>query len=164
MTPLSGQISMAQVRAEIGRAGAVSLNDDDVRTLAGVPPGEIGLDDLYGKSGPGSASTLAATGVSAYDMGQANGAGSFTAYATPAIETTGGTDPKAYLWSITVQDDDGFILADATAQTCTVSHSIGKYGYQGGCSLSCQVSDAAGGYVLVEGVRAEFDYQYGVPK
>lgn len=53
--PASGAISMAQVLAELQiaaptRAGPLSLNDADVRALAGVPSGAISMSDLYGKS------------------------------------------------------------------------------------------------------------------
>jgi len=46
---------MAQVLAELqvanaGRGYPISLNDTDVRTLAGVPSGAISMSNLYGKS------------------------------------------------------------------------------------------------------------------
>jgi hypothetical protein len=43
---------MNDVNLELGRAsgGTISLNDSDVRQLAGVPSGTISMDDLRGKS------------------------------------------------------------------------------------------------------------------
>lgn len=48
--PSTGSISMAQVRTELGLSGAISLNQGNVRTLAGRPSGTISLSDLRGKS------------------------------------------------------------------------------------------------------------------
>lgn len=50
--PSSGLISTNDINVELGRAAntAMSLNDADVRALAGVPSGAIGLSDFYGKS------------------------------------------------------------------------------------------------------------------
>jgi hypothetical protein len=48
----SGTISLSQVNTELGIAAttAISLNQANVRTLAGVPSGTIGMANLYGKS------------------------------------------------------------------------------------------------------------------
>lgn len=48
----TGTISLSQVNVELGLSGTatVSLNDVDVRDLAGVASGAISLDDLRGKS------------------------------------------------------------------------------------------------------------------
>jgi hypothetical protein len=53
--PSSGQISMNDVNVELDRSGTttISLNDADVRALAGVPSGQISLSNLYGKSNVG---------------------------------------------------------------------------------------------------------------
>lgn len=48
--PSTGSISMEQVRTELKRTGAISLNDPDVRKLAGKPNGIISMNDLRGKS------------------------------------------------------------------------------------------------------------------
>ena len=48
--PVSGTISLNQVNTELGMSGVISLNDTNVRTLAAVPSGIIGLDDLHGKA------------------------------------------------------------------------------------------------------------------
>ena len=48
--PTTGPISMDDVRFELDReASAISLNDTDVRTLAGKASGIITMHDLYGK-------------------------------------------------------------------------------------------------------------------
>lgn len=61
MTLPAGQISLSQVNGELGRAStaSLSLGDAAVRSLAGVPAGQIGLSNLQGKTlpapGPGPA-------------------------------------------------------------------------------------------------------------
>lgn len=48
--PTSGQISLLQVRTELGLSGQISLASGAVRSLAGVASGQIRLTDLRGKS------------------------------------------------------------------------------------------------------------------
>lgn len=52
MTLPTGTITMNDVNIELGRASGalISLNDTDVRTLAGKPSGTISMNDLRGKS------------------------------------------------------------------------------------------------------------------
>jgi len=50
-TPCSpNSISLAQVRTELGGSGVITMNDSDVRSLAGKPSGIITMDDLRCKS------------------------------------------------------------------------------------------------------------------
>ena len=48
--PSTGSISMSQVRTELGRSNTITLNDSDVRNLAGRTSGAISMSDLRGKS------------------------------------------------------------------------------------------------------------------
>ena len=52
MFPSSGKITMRQVNTELRRpaTNTISLNDTEVRTLAGKPTGTISMSDLRGKS------------------------------------------------------------------------------------------------------------------
>lgn len=52
MTTPTGTISMSDVNAELGKASTalISLNDGDVRNLAGKASGIISMDNLRGKS------------------------------------------------------------------------------------------------------------------
>jgi len=50
--PASGRISLTDIRTELGKVAgtSISLNDADVRALAGKTSGAISLSDFYGKS------------------------------------------------------------------------------------------------------------------
>ena len=50
MLPLSGIITMGMIATELGVNHSITLNDTNVRTLAGKPSGGISLFDFYGKS------------------------------------------------------------------------------------------------------------------
>jgi len=52
--PSSGQLTLADIAAELGRPGSqISLNDADVRALAGIPSGQIIMPyNFYGKAVP----------------------------------------------------------------------------------------------------------------
>ena len=48
--PGSGQISMGDIRTEIGLGGTVSLGQAEFRTLAGIGSGQIALSNFHGKA------------------------------------------------------------------------------------------------------------------
>lgn len=52
MTTPTGTIGMSDVNVELGKSSTalISLNDADVRSLAGIPSGTISMNDLRGKS------------------------------------------------------------------------------------------------------------------
>lgn len=83
--PTSGKISLAEVADALGRPGtAISLNDPDVRALAGKPTGPISLADLLGAEVAPAGATLVAGASDAsppHDVGfeQGDGVGSLTA-------------------------------------------------------------------------------------
>ena len=65
--PTSGQITLDQIHVEAGGSTGTEakMNDTDIRTLAGVPSGEISFSDLHGKS-------AAAVYVGAASLGPTN--------------------------------------------------------------------------------------------
>jgi hypothetical protein len=96
MTTPTGTISLSQVNTELGAASnaPISLNQSNVRTLAGVPSGPISMDNLRGKTNftftvsmSPTSQTLSGTTVNR----------SFAA--TTATASTG--TPTSYTWSIT---------------------------------------------------------------
>lgn len=64
MTLPAGTISMSQVNTELGRPATqgISLNDGQVRALAGKPSGAISMSDLRGKSSAVLSTTMTAGG------------------------------------------------------------------------------------------------------
>lgn len=156
--PTTGPISLAQIRAELGIGGVISLSRSEVRNLAGIATGTIGMASLRGKTGPGSGPAFSVMASNGAAFGDATGA-QFTAHATPSVAASGGTAPFSYVWTIAIQDDSGFAVTSANAATCDVSHTIGKYGYIGECTLTCIVNDNAGNTVTKTGILASFSYE-----
>jgi len=98
MTLPVGQISMNQVNVELGNSGTaqISLNQAAVRTLAGVPTGQIAMSNLQGKSNASyvSASGGTVTQSGSYKIHTFNGNGTFT---VNAVGNEAGSDTVDYL-------------------------------------------------------------------
>ena len=111
MTTPTGQISLNDVNVELGLAGTtlISMNQTNVRTLAGVPSGQISMQNLQGKSNRVALSyvysantanaSLNLSAISGYSAGKSDitvtiNAGVYiysTSTGTPALSLTGGT-------------------------------------------------------------------------
>lgn len=88
--PSSGAISLSQVNTELGKAAnaLISLNDADVRTLAGIPSGAIYMSNLRGKT----AETLVYNGT--LTVGTISGSSPLTkGYSALTSPTTGAISP-----------------------------------------------------------------------
>lgn len=99
--PCSGPISMSQVNTELGHTSTanISLNQADVRTLAGVPAGTISMSDLHCKSAPGSTPpTLPSATIEVFD-------------------STGGLDTNSWF-----NDNNITILTDATVAGANIDN------------------------------------------
>lgn len=90
----SGSISLSDINVELGRSSAatVSLDDGEVRTLAGVATGSLSLSTLYGKT----LFTISLFPDGGDAFGSAN-ARNFT------IECTGAPVGATYVWSFSNQ-------------------------------------------------------------
>lgn len=82
--PSSGVISMNDVNVELDRSGTttISLNDTNVRALAGVASGQISMSNLYGKSNVGENwSIVSAPALTLYGV-STDGAGNWSSSTT----------------------------------------------------------------------------------
>lgn len=77
MTTPSGQISLNDVNVELGLAGTttISMNQANVRALAGVPSGAISMQNLQNKSSRVSASATISANTSNYTLNTAKAPG-----------------------------------------------------------------------------------------
>jgi len=147
----SGPISFSDVLGELrianpGRASAISLNDSDVRALAGKPSGSISLSDLYGKS------SFTATGHDATGSGISSTSGG-TISVSPYVTVIGGSN-VTYQWSITASNIS-VTLGNANSSYCTVSRSYAKLsdGFFN-VTLQCVVTNGNGASITISGINA----------
>lgn len=91
MTLPTGTISMSQVNTELGLTSTtlISLNQTNVRTLAGVPSGAISMNDLRGKSAFTFAFNSGATFSGASSSALVTAEASFTFSSNGAIALVG---------------------------------------------------------------------------
>jgi hypothetical protein len=154
----SGVISLTDVMNEIrlvnpGRAYPISLGDADVRALAGVPSGAIGLSNLYGKS---SYIPMNVTGNS--DSQSASSASGGTVTCHPSVSVTNGSGGYTYSWSFT-SNPNSCGLGASTSAACNVSHSYTTNAFGGAtATLQCVVTDNTGHVVTASGITAALDW------
>lgn len=95
--PTSGIITFADINIELGKSAtdSISLNDSDVRSLAGVPSGTIRMSDFYGKS---AAAPLSASIDPDFVSGNCNGNSCTATTGAATVTVIGGNSPYSYQW------------------------------------------------------------------
>lgn len=79
----------------------------------------------------------------------------YTGYCYPSVVVSGGTGSFTYAWSFT-SNPFACGLSSASASTCSVSHSITKFGFDGSAVLQCVINDSAGQSLTIGNVTATF--------
>ena len=146
--PSTGPISLANVNVELGLSSTtnISLNQTNVRTLAGVPSGTISLSNLYGK-------TFAPTISISPDPLQTtiSGGGSVTSGAATAT-ASGGAGGYTYAW--TYVSGDSFTINSPTSASTTFTTTLVSGGYKLG-NYRCTVT--SGGATASADIQVIFD-------
>lgn len=150
--PSSPPLSMAQVLAELrtsnpGRGLPLSLNDADVRALAGRPSGFIQMADLLGKSVSAPLSVQKNNGATYWDS--TNGGGQAS---TPvSVTVLSGTAPFSYSWAMAPGSDPRVSIINGQGTSgVTVTASFGRNTLgQYSVLVNCTVTDGAGKSITV---------------
>lgn len=145
---LGGSITNRSVNLELGQSATaqISMNDANVRTLAGVPSGAITLTtDFYNKS-----NTLAITISPASTYTTRTGSGSLTS-STSTGSASGGAGGYTYAW--TYVSGDSFTINTSSTAATTFTTSLGVNVYKSGtyrCTVTDSVSATAYADTLIE--------------
>lgn len=152
MTLPAGQISFGQVNTELGLSATatISLNDAAVRSLAGVPSGQIAMSNLQGKSN--AAYFMGIFGTVNYSnnlngLTVSSGGDLYLVGACNIAGTSGVAENVKYSPSGAIQFQKGYQKANSGAKFTTASIATdGSSFYAGGT-----INEAAGGdnYVMV---------------
>ena len=149
--PSTGAISLGQVNTELGLSAtaAISLNQSNVRGLAGVASGAIGMSSLRGKSAVSvtmnKSKTFAGGSASRYDKW------------TLTLNVTGGT---ATAWSWAASGPYGYVQSGGAAATCEVwgpAYDSGGFTSFSNESVSCYVTVGGVQYYVSDAI----DITYG---
>ena len=141
--PTSGGLNFQQINIELGKPATspISLNDANVRALAGKPSGPISFGDLLGKS---SYTPMSAT---LYDVdmdGQANASSPYTMTYPISIAVYNGLAPFSFTWSHVSGSGSVDVVNSASS---TIRMPVPRYGTSGDIRtqvVQCTVTDAKG--------------------
>ena len=122
MTTPTGTISMSDVNVELGKSSTatISLNDTDVRILAGIPSGTISMNDLRGKTykakylGIASYNATATIPIKVYAWSESSGFGSMFANPSSLPDNLTGRG-----WSISANPTSTALALGTTTGTST---------------------------------------------
>lgn len=146
--PSTGPISLANVNVELGLSSTtnISLNQTNVRTLAGISSGTISLNSLRGKSFAPSIS------ISPSDLYTSiSGGGSVTSAAATAT-ASGGAGGYTYAW--TYVSGDSFTINSSTSASTTFTTTLVSGGYKLG-NYRCTVT--SGGATASADIQVVFE-------
>jgi hypothetical protein len=146
--PSTGPISLANVNVELGLSSTtnISLNQTNVRTLAGVPSGTISLSNLYGKS---NALAITISPSSLYTT--RSGAGSVTSAAATG-SGTGGAGGYTYAW--TYVSGSSYTINSSTSASTTFTTNLVAEQYKSGV-YRCTVT--SGGVTASADIQVDFE-------
>lgn len=146
--PSTGPISLANVNVELGLSSTtnISLNQTNVRTLAGISSGTISLSNLRGKS---NAPTITISPSSLYTS--RSGGGSATSAAATG-SGSGGAGGYTYAWTY-VSGDSYTINSSASAST-TFTTTLISGAFKSGV-YRCTVT--SGGVTATADITVEFE-------
>lgn len=121
--PSTGPISLANVNVELGLSSTtnISLNQTNVRTLAGISSGTISLNSLRGKS---NAPTITISPSSLYTS--RSGGGSATSAAATGLGS-GGAGGYTYAWTYVSGSSYTINSPSSAATTFTTTLIAGAY-------------------------------------
>lgn len=147
--PASGEISLSQVRAELGGSGAVALGDSNVRSLAGVSSGAISLDNLHGK-----AATTLAVSLSAYSASNASNVSTYT-FGANTRTITGGTGSETTTWTVLASSGGTWDFPGGSSGASAAPRVSGvAAGASATATIRCTVTNGT------ETTRADANYLY----
>ena len=155
--PGSGAISLSQVNTELGLAStsAISLNQSNVRNLAGAPSGAISMSQLHGKSATFVASVAGGTNLNLRTAANAvgyPGQGDATITITSQCVASDPSVPALDLgsWPAGINLK---VLILANIIGCGGDGGAGGYksaGYPGGAGGNAVVANGFGGSITIE--------------
>ena len=144
--PASGAISLTAVMNELriangGRAYPINLGDTDVRALAGVSSGTIGLSNLYGKSSYNQM-VISGSGGSGYRDTALSGG---TVSATVSLSVSSGNPGYTYSWAVWTQDPGMTVTTSFVGSTFGMSATVSRHSSGSkGASLQVTITDSTG--------------------
>lgn len=161
--PASGNLTMAQVAAELGIGLPLELGDSRVRTLAGVPSGPISMSNLYGKSAgapppaPTPLSVQVQDGSGYAESSSASGTVSCQVTAT----VTGGTGAITHLWEF-ISNPGQATLSNSNSASARVSRNYARYSSgSADAQLRYTARDSTGAQVVAQPVTATLEWNSG---